>query len=64
MPRDPTEATGAPVDCPDWAYTNRHLVENLWARLMDGAPSLPAMRGPPAPYLGLLCLAAAAWLRA
>jgi len=32
-PAIPPKRTDAPVNCPDWAYANRHLVENLWARL-------------------------------
>ena len=30
-----TKRTDAPVACPAWIYTNRHLVENLWARLKE-----------------------------
>ena len=31
----PPRRTDAPVACPDWVYANRHLVENLWARLKE-----------------------------
>ena len=32
-PAIPPKRTDAPVACPSWIYNNRHLVENLWARL-------------------------------
>ena len=32
-PAIPPRRTDAPVACPEWIYNNRHLVENLWARL-------------------------------
>ena len=31
----PPKRTDAPVNCPDWAYANRHPVENLGARLKE-----------------------------
>src|SRR4028118_2091219 len=34
-PAIPPKRTDAPVACPDWVYANRHLVENLWARLKE-----------------------------
>jgi transposase len=34
-PAIPPRSTAAPVACPSWAYRNRHLVENLWARLKE-----------------------------
>jgi transposase len=34
-PAIPPKRTDAPVACPEWIYANRHLVENLWARLKE-----------------------------
>src|SRR4051812_49519824 len=34
-PAIPPKRTDAPVACPPWIYANRHLVENLWARLKE-----------------------------
>ena len=34
-PAIPPRRTDAPVACPAWIYNNRHLVENLWARLKE-----------------------------
>src|SRR5690349_7931034 len=32
-PAIPPKPTDAPLACPQWIFNNRHLVENLWARL-------------------------------
>jgi transposase len=53
-PAIPPRRSDAPVACPDWIYNNRHLVENLWARLKEwralatryDAPSPPATKRP------------------
>src|SRR4029450_1599518 len=34
-PAIPPKRTDPPVACPPWIYANRHLVENLWARLKE-----------------------------
>ena len=34
-PAIPAKRRDAPVACPAWIYTNRHMVENLWARLKE-----------------------------
>ena len=45
-PAIPPKKTDAPVACPSWAYANRHLVENLWARLKEWRAVAPATRRP------------------
>src|SRR4051812_50196636 len=55
-PAIPPKRTDAPVDCPPWIYANRHLVENLWARLKEWrGVRTPAQKNPQA-VLGLLSL--------
>jgi transposase len=62
----PKKKTDAPVACPSWIYSNRHRVENLWARL-KGWRAVATRYGKTArSFLGILCLAAAAaadWLK-
>lgn len=56
--------TDAPVACPDWIYANRHLVENLWARLKQWRAIATRYEKTARSFLGVLCLAATLdWLR-
>jgi hypothetical protein len=49
-PAIPAKRNEEPIACPDWIYTNRHLVEQLWARgSRNGGRSPPAMRRLPPP---------------
>src|SRR5215216_3027264 len=48
-PAIPPKRNEAPVACPDYIYSNRNLVERLWARLKEWRASPPATRRPPAP---------------
>ena len=34
-PAIPVKFNEAPVACPEWIYTNRNVVERLWARLKE-----------------------------
>ncbi len=34
-PAIPAKRNEEPVACPDWVYSNRSLVERLWARLKE-----------------------------
>jgi transposase len=57
-------ATDAPVACPDWIYANRHLVENLWARLKEWRAVVTRYEKTTRFFLGVLCLAATVdWLK-
>jgi transposase len=38
-PAIPSKRNEAPVACPDYIYSNRNLVERLWARLKERAGS-------------------------
>jgi transposase len=62
-PAIPPRRTDAPVACPAWIYNNRHLVENLWARLEEWRAVATRYQKTTRSFLGILCLAAAAdWL--
>ena len=75
LARDNREALGArpvishksneaPVACPSWIYNNRHLVENLWARLKEWRAAATRYEKTATSFLAVLCLAAAAdWLK-
>jgi transposase len=39
-PAIPPRRNEAPVACPDYIYSNRNLVECLWARLKEWSPPL------------------------
>ena len=63
-PAIPPKKTDAPVACPSWIYSNRHLVENLWARLKEWRAVATRYEKTARCFLGVLCLAAAAdWLK-
>ena len=54
----------APVACPGWVYSNRHRVENLWARLKEWRAVATRYEKTARSFMGVLCLAAALdWLR-
>ena len=60
----PPSRTDAPVACPEWIYANRHLVENLWARLKEWRAVATRYEKTAPSFLGVLCLAATAdWLK-
>lgn len=63
-PAIPPKRTDAPVACSEWIYTNRHLVENLWARLKEWRAVATRYEKTAKSFLGILCLAATAdWLK-
>ena len=63
-PAIPPRTTDAQVACPSWIYGNRHLVENLWARLKEWRAVATRYEKTARSFLGILCLAAAAhWLK-
>src|SRR3954453_17587953 len=63
-PAIPPKRTDAPVACPEWIYANRHLVENLWARLKEWRAVATRYEKTARSFLGVLCLAATAdWLK-
>ena len=59
-PAIPTRSNEAAVACPDYVYTNRNLVERLWARLKEWRAVATRYEKTAASYLGVLCLAATA----
>lgn len=63
-PAIPPRRTDPPVACPEWIYNNRHLVENLWARLKEWRALATRYEKTARSFLGVLCLAATAdWLK-
>ena len=63
-PAIPPKRTDAPVACPPWIYANRHLVENLWARLNEWRAIATRYEKTATSFLGVLSLAATFdWLR-
>ena len=63
-PAIPAKRRAAPVACPVWIYNNRHLVENLWARLKEWRAVATRYEKTARSFLGVLCLAAAAdWIK-
>ncbi|MBK1662823.1 IS5 family transposase [Paracraurococcus ruber] len=63
-PAIPPKRTDAPVACPSWIYNNRHLVENLWARLKEWRAVATRYEKTARSFLGVLCFAATLdWLR-
>ncbi|MGH9477533.1 MAG: IS5 family transposase [Terriglobales bacterium] len=63
-PAIPPKRTDAPVACPPWIYANRHLVENLWARLKEWRAVATRYEKTACSFLGVLCLAAVAdWIK-
>jgi transposase len=63
-PAIPPKRTDASVACPDWVYANRHLVENLWARLKEWRAIATRYEKTARSFLGVLCRAATTdWLK-
>jgi transposase len=63
-PAIPAKANEAPVACPDWIYTNRSLVERLWARLKEWRAVATRYAKTASSFMGVLSLAAAIdWLK-
>ena len=63
-PAIPPRRPDAPVACPEWIDANRHLIENLWARLKEWRAVATRYEKTARSFLGILCLAAAAdWLK-
>jgi len=63
-PAIPPRRTDPPVACPEWIYNNRHLVENLWARLKEWRAVATRYDKTARSVLGVLCIAATAdWLK-
>ena len=63
-PAIPPKHPHAPVACPDWIYANRHLVENLWARLKEWRAVATRYEKTAHSFLGVLCLAATTdWIK-
>src|SRR3954452_18999612 len=63
-PAIPPKCTDAPVACPPWIYANRHLVENLWARLKEWRAIATRYEKTAKSFLGVLSFAATLdWLR-
>jgi transposase len=57
-PAIPSKINEAPVRCPDWIYTNRNLVERLWARLKEWRAVATRYEKTAISFMGVLCLAA------
>ena len=63
-PAIPPKCTDALVACPPWIYANRHLVENLWARLKEWRAIATRYEKTAKSFLGVLSFAATFdWLR-
>jgi hypothetical protein len=63
-PAIPPKKIDAAVACPSWIYSNRHRVENLWARLKEWRAVATRYDKTARSFLGVLCLAATAdWLK-
>jgi transposase len=63
-PAIPPKRRDAAVACPQWVYRNRHLVENLWARLKEWRAVATRYEKTATSFLAILHLAAAAdWIK-
>ena len=63
-PAIPPRRTDAPVACPAWVYANRHLVENLGARLKEWRALATRYEKTARSCRGVLCIAATQdWLK-
>ncbi len=63
-PAIPAKRHEEPVACPEWIYSNRHLVEQLWARLKEWRAVATRYEKTAVSFLGVLCLAAALdWIK-
>jgi transposase len=59
-PAIPPKRNEEQIACPAWIYTNRRLVENLWARLKEWRAIATRYEKTARSFLGILCLTAAA----
>ncbi|WP_375465579.1 transposase, partial [uncultured Methylobacterium sp.] len=57
-PAIPTKRNEAPLACPDRVYTNRNIVERLWARLKEWRAVATGYEKTALSFTGVLCLAA------
>ena len=63
-PAIPPKRNEAPVACPDYIYSNRNLVERLWARLKEWRAVATRYEKTACSFMGVLCMAAAMdWLK-
>ncbi len=63
-PAIPSKRNEAPVACPDWIYTNRNMVERLWARLKEWRAVATRYEKTASSFMGILHLAAALyWIK-
>ena len=63
-PAIPPKRNEAPVACPDYIYSNRNLVERLWARLKEWRAVATRYEMTACSFMGVLCMAAAMdWLK-
>jgi transposase len=63
-PAIPTKRNEAPVACPGYIYTNRSLVERLWARLKEWRAVATRCEKTARSFMGVLCMAATMdWLK-
>jgi transposase len=63
-PAIPTRRNEEPVACPDYIYSNRNLVERLWARLKEWRAVATRYEKTACSFMGVLCIAAAMdWLK-
>jgi transposase len=53
-----TKSNEAPDACPDWIYTDRSVVERLWARLKEWQAVATRYEKTARSFMGILCLAA------
>ncbi|EIM30115.1 transposase [Microvirga lotononidis] len=57
-PAIPAKSNEALAACPDWIYTNRNVVERLWARLKEWRAVATRYEKTARSFMGVLCLAA------
>ncbi len=57
-PAIPSKRNEEPLACPAWIYTNRNLVERLWARLKEWRAVATRYEKTANSFMGVLCLAA------
>jgi transposase len=63
-PAIPTKRNEAPVAYPEWIYTNRNMVERLWARLKEWRAVATRYEKTASFFMGILHLAAALdWIK-
>ncbi len=57
-PAIPPKRNEEQLACPKWIYTNRNLVERLWARLKEWRAVATRYEKTARSFMGVLCLAA------